>query len=448
MDERVDGRSLEALIRKGEVDTVLTVFPDHLGRLMGKRVVGRYFLDHVQGDGVHACIYLFTVDMEMEPLPGFTLTSWERGYGDMKLVPDLTTWRRLPWLPKTALVFCDVYTEEGEPIEEAPRWVLRRQVERARKAGYTRQDRLGARAVPLPRVVRRRPRQALPRPDARVELPRGLSHPPDLEGGGAGPRHPQPHGGGAGARGVLEGRVGARAGGDQPPLRGGARDGRPPRALQARRQGDRLAPGRPRSPSWRSTTWARRARPSTCTPRCGTPRAKNLFAKAGSRDGDAAVRPVGRRADGAGARARLLLRAHRQRVQALPGRLLRPHPDRVRAGTTARAASASAARGAASASRTASRAPTPTRTSRSRPPSRRGFTASSRKLEPPRMYEGNAYEDAALPQVPKTLREALAELERSTAAREAFGDEGGGALPAPRRASSSRRSTRRSRTGS
>jgi glutamine synthetase len=118
------------------VDTVLTVFPDGFGRLMGKRVVGRYFLDHVLHDGVHACIYLFTVDMEMEPLPGFTLTSWERGYGDMKLVPDLGTWRLLPWLPKTALVFCDVYTEEGEPIEEAPRWVLRRQLERATKAGY------------------------------------------------------------------------------------------------------------------------------------------------------------------------------------------------------------------------------------------------------------------------------------------------------------------------
>ena len=135
-DERGDPESLEALIRSGEVDTVLTVFADHLGRLMGKRVVGRYFLDHVLADGVHACIYLFTVDMEMEPLPGFTLTSWERGYGDMKLVPDLTTWRPLPWLPKTALVFCDVYTEEGEPIEEAPRWVLKRQIARAAAKGY------------------------------------------------------------------------------------------------------------------------------------------------------------------------------------------------------------------------------------------------------------------------------------------------------------------------
>jgi glutamine synthetase len=135
-EDRADPKGLEALIKKDQVDTVLTVFPDGFGRLMGKRVVGRYFLDHVLHDGVHACIYLFTVDMEMEPLPGFTLTSWERGYGDMKLVPDLGTWRLLPWLPKTALVFCDVYTEEGEPIEEAPRWVLRRQLERATKAGY------------------------------------------------------------------------------------------------------------------------------------------------------------------------------------------------------------------------------------------------------------------------------------------------------------------------
>ena len=136
MADAVEPQGLESLIRTGEVDTVLAVFPDGLGRLLGKRVVGRYFLDHVLSDGAHACIYLFTVDMEMEPLPGFKLASWERGYGDMKLVPDLRTWRLLPWLPKTALGFCDVYTEEGEPIEEAPRWVLRRQVERAAKAGY------------------------------------------------------------------------------------------------------------------------------------------------------------------------------------------------------------------------------------------------------------------------------------------------------------------------
>src|SRR5256884_1536085 len=136
MPGRLDRKQLEQLIEKGDVDTVLTVFPDTFGRLMGKRVVGSYFLDHVMEDGAHACIYLFTVDMEMEPLPGFKLTSWERGYGDMKMVPDLATLRLIPWLPKTALVFCDVYTEEGERIEEAPRWVLKRQLERAASLGY------------------------------------------------------------------------------------------------------------------------------------------------------------------------------------------------------------------------------------------------------------------------------------------------------------------------
>jgi glutamine synthetase len=136
MPGRLDARSLESLVRGGDIDTVLTVVPDGYGRLLGKRIVGRHFVDHVLEDGVHACIYLFTVDMEMEPLPGFKLTSWERGYGDMKLVPDLGTLRVIPWLPKTALVFCDVYGEEGEPIEEAPRWVLKRQVERAAAQGY------------------------------------------------------------------------------------------------------------------------------------------------------------------------------------------------------------------------------------------------------------------------------------------------------------------------
>src|SRR6266849_2706018 len=136
MPGRLDLPTLTQLIRKGEVDTVLTVFPDGFARLMGKRVVGRHFLDSVVDDGLHACIYLFTVDMDMEPQPGFALTSWERGYGDMKLVPDFGTLRLIPWLPKTALVICDVYTEEGQPIEEAPRWMLKRQIERAGRHGY------------------------------------------------------------------------------------------------------------------------------------------------------------------------------------------------------------------------------------------------------------------------------------------------------------------------
>jgi glutamine synthetase len=136
MPGNLDSKDLEALVRRGEVDTVLTVFPDLQGRLMGKRVVGRHFLEHVAGEGVHACAYLLTVDVDMEPLPGYRFASWATGYQDMKVVPDLSTLRRIPWLPKTALVFCDVYTEEGEPAAVSPRWILRRQIDRARKAGF------------------------------------------------------------------------------------------------------------------------------------------------------------------------------------------------------------------------------------------------------------------------------------------------------------------------
>ena len=136
MSGRLTLATLGSLVAQDEVDTVLTVVPDGFGRLMGKRLVARFFLESAARHGLHACIYLFTVDIDMEPLPGFTLTSWERGYGDMKLVPDLATLRLIPWLPRTALVFCDVYAEDGQPIEEAPRWMLRRQVERAAAMGY------------------------------------------------------------------------------------------------------------------------------------------------------------------------------------------------------------------------------------------------------------------------------------------------------------------------
>ena len=136
MAGNLDPKELETLVRQDEIDTVLTVFPDVQGRLMGKRVVGRYFLEHVAAEGVHACAYLLTVDVDMEPLPGYKFASWATGYQDVNAVPDLSTLRRVPWLPKTALVFCDVYTEEGEPVEVSPRRILRRQLERAAKAGY------------------------------------------------------------------------------------------------------------------------------------------------------------------------------------------------------------------------------------------------------------------------------------------------------------------------
>jgi len=96
----------------------------------------RTFADEVAHSGAHACSYLLGCDVEMEPLPGYRLTSWDTGYHDVRLVPDVETLRRLPWLERTALVLCDVVDEAGEPVPESPRQILRRQVERARERGF------------------------------------------------------------------------------------------------------------------------------------------------------------------------------------------------------------------------------------------------------------------------------------------------------------------------
>lgn len=136
MAGHLDWKGLEEQIRRNRIDTVLVVFPDVQGRLMGKRVTGRFFLEEVGKGGAHACAYLLTVDVDMEPLPGYKLASWQTGYQDFKAIPDLTTLRLVPWLEKTALVLCDLVHEDGRPVEESPRRILRRQVERAAAQGF------------------------------------------------------------------------------------------------------------------------------------------------------------------------------------------------------------------------------------------------------------------------------------------------------------------------
>jgi glutamine synthetase len=127
---------LEQLVRSGDVDTVLVAFPDVQGRLMGKRVTAAFFLDQVARAGMHACAYLLTVDVDMTPLPGYRMASWATGYQDFHAVCDLTTLRRIPWLEKTALVLCDVQDEHHKPVEESPRQILRRQIARVAERGY------------------------------------------------------------------------------------------------------------------------------------------------------------------------------------------------------------------------------------------------------------------------------------------------------------------------
>ena len=101
----IDAKQLEELADAGEIDTVLCMFTDLQGRFMGKRILPYFFLEDVLGsEGLHACLYLLAVDMEMEPLPGYEYASWETGYGDFQMIPDMTTLRVVPWLEKTAMV--------------------------------------------------------------------------------------------------------------------------------------------------------------------------------------------------------------------------------------------------------------------------------------------------------------------------------------------------------
>src|SRR3989440_1544487 len=126
-------------VERGAIDTVVVAFTDMQGRLMGKRLQAEYFLDEAigGGHGVEGCNYLLALEMEMEPVPGYAIASWEQGYGDFELVPDLGTLRRIPWLEATALVLCDVAWHDGRPVAPSPRQVLRRQVERAVELGFT-----------------------------------------------------------------------------------------------------------------------------------------------------------------------------------------------------------------------------------------------------------------------------------------------------------------------
>lgn len=129
---------LAPLIKAGEIDTVLMVFPDLYGRFMGKRLDADFFLESAEKHGTHACDYLLTVDMEMEPVPGYRFANWERGYGDFHLVPDLATLRVASWLDKTVMLICDVEDEKNHQlVAQAPRSILKHQIAKASAMGYT-----------------------------------------------------------------------------------------------------------------------------------------------------------------------------------------------------------------------------------------------------------------------------------------------------------------------
>lgn len=122
-------------IEDGSIDTVVLAFTDMQGRLQGKRLHGRYFVDHVIDGSAEGCNYLLAVDVDMNTVPGYAISSWETGYGDMEFVPDYGTIRLLPHLPATAMIQCDLTWMDHRPVAQSPRTVLRRQLDRVADLG-------------------------------------------------------------------------------------------------------------------------------------------------------------------------------------------------------------------------------------------------------------------------------------------------------------------------
>jgi glutamine synthetase len=127
--------ALKEAVARGEIDTVLVAGIDMQGRLMGKRFHAAFFVNG-GWEETHCCNYLLTVDMEMTTVQGYKSSSWQTGYGDYVLKPDMTTLRPVPWLPGTALVLGDTLDHHGHEVPHSPRAILKRQVARARAMGF------------------------------------------------------------------------------------------------------------------------------------------------------------------------------------------------------------------------------------------------------------------------------------------------------------------------
>ena len=220
---------------------------------MGKRLHAEFFARRsADGHPVEGCNYLLALDMEMDPIPGYEIASWEHGYGDFAMKPDLATLRRIPWLEATALVLCDVLWHDGSPVQPSPRQVLKAQMERAAALGFTPMTGSELEFYLLRETYEEAWAQRYE--DLTPSVPYILDyhilattydedlHPPDPQRD-ARRRHQGRD---------LEGRGLAGPARDQLPLRRRADDGRQPRDLQERREGDRAPRTAARSRSWRS----------------------------------------------------------------------------------------------------------------------------------------------------------------------------------------------------
>jgi glutamine synthetase len=128
---------LRSRVDSGEIDTVLIALCDMQGRLQGKRLTARHFVDEVVDHGAEGCNYLLAVDVDMNTVDGYAMSSWERGYGDFVLKPDLDTLRLVPWQEGTAMIMCDLEWEDGSDVVASPRQILRRQLARLAERGWS-----------------------------------------------------------------------------------------------------------------------------------------------------------------------------------------------------------------------------------------------------------------------------------------------------------------------
>jgi glutamine synthetase len=127
--------ALERAAAAGSVDTVVLALVDMDGRLVGKRLTARHFLEDVTRHGAEACEYLLATDVEMSPQAGYSLAGWSRGFADFALRPDVSTLRLVPWSPGAAMVLADAFREDGTPIPVSPRGILRRQLDALARKG-------------------------------------------------------------------------------------------------------------------------------------------------------------------------------------------------------------------------------------------------------------------------------------------------------------------------
>ena len=243
-DRYLTPEQLRLLIDDGDIDTVVMAFTDMQGRLQGKRLHGRYFLDVALEAGTEGCNYLLAVDIDMNTVGGYAMSSWEKGYGDMEFVPDWSTLRLLTHMPATAMVQCDLVWLDHAPVLQSPRTILRHQLDKVADKGmvalagtelefiafdtsYEDAHHLGWRDLTPGQPVQRR-----------LLDPR---HQPDRA---AAARHPQPHVRRRARRRGRQGRVQLRAARDRLPVRRRDDDRRQPQRLQDGGQGDRR-PARP-----------------------------------------------------------------------------------------------------------------------------------------------------------------------------------------------------------